>query len=102
MSLSNETAATATIIELVKTQEFESWRAELTPSALQWVSATQFEAKSGQHTWLPDASGEPAKVVVGWDGADNLAGPISRPARPVTRAVCSILTSSPIPHFPPW
>ena len=73
MSLSNDTGATATTIELVKTQDFESWCAELTPSVLQWVSALQFEAKSGQHAWLPDASGEPAKVVVGWDGSDNLA-----------------------------
>ncbi len=73
MSLSTDTDTTATTIGLIKTPEFESWCTELAPAARQWVSRMQFEAKSGQHAWLPDASGEPAEVVVGWDGADNLA-----------------------------
>ena len=60
-------------LTLVATADFANWRADLTPTARNWITRAQFAAKSGQFAWLPDADGEPTEIVAGWDGDDNLA-----------------------------
>ncbi|MEZ5559068.1 MAG: leucyl aminopeptidase family protein [Pseudomonadales bacterium] len=67
------TSEAATPICLVSTEALERWTEGLPETAQAWLRRTGFQAKPGQTTWLPDASGLPASVAVGWDGADNLA-----------------------------
>jgi len=73
MSLINEATATPTTVQLVRTDEFESGSAAHSDTTREWLARMQFEAKSGQHAWLQDALDEPPKLLVGWDGNDNLA-----------------------------
>jgi leucyl aminopeptidase len=61
-----------TPITLVETARFEHWAGSLDPAARAWLHSAGFTARSSQFAWLPDANGLPARVVVGWDGHDNL------------------------------
>ena len=60
-------------LEQVSTDEFEAWRTQQPPVAQAWLDRSGFRARSGQFTWLPDASGAPARVVIGWNGRNDLA-----------------------------
>ncbi len=60
-----------TPIQLVKTEEYETFQAGLDDGARTWLSRQGFTAKAGQFAWLEDGAG--TRVVCGWDGNDNLA-----------------------------
>lgn len=73
MSLITETTGDATRIQLIQTDRVEEWLATQGGSARAWLAKQQFRARSGEVGWIPDESGNPVSVVVGWDGKDNLA-----------------------------
>lgn len=67
------TDETVTPIRLVRTGDLDSWRETLSPAQRGWAASAGFAGKPGQTAWLPDAEGNPAVVVAGWDGEDSLA-----------------------------
>ena len=72
-SLLATTEKTSSPIELVRTGEFDAWKAERSTQDLNWLQKNRFTAKSGQIVWLPDDEGNPYSVAVGWNGDDDLA-----------------------------
>jgi len=60
-----------TRIQLIESVEAEAWRQTLEPSQRDWLDRQNFRAETGQTAWLEDGDG--ARVVVGWDGRDDLA-----------------------------
>jgi leucyl aminopeptidase len=71
MSLITEHDGPSTDIRLLATRDFDAWHDAQSDLSRAWVSRQQFQAKSGQTAWLPDASGAPEAVVVGWDGKND-------------------------------
>jgi leucyl aminopeptidase len=63
----------ATPITLIRTADFEAFASELSETRRSWIRRAQFGAKSGEFAWLPGADGNPAELVAGWDGKDDLA-----------------------------
>ena len=72
-SLLTDSDITPTPIVLVGESNFEDWHGELSPSAQSWVAKAEFKGRSQEFVWLPNASGEPGELAVGWDGRDDLA-----------------------------
>ncbi len=66
-----EHSETAIPIELVKTTNFEERQALLDDEQKASLKQQRFTASKGQVAWLKD--GEISKVLVGWDGKDDLA-----------------------------
>ena len=62
----------ATPLELVTAAGFAAWRQAQDESARLWVDRTGFLGRAGQVCWLPDAAGQPARVVVGHKGNQDL------------------------------
>ncbi|MCP5180808.1 MAG: leucyl aminopeptidase family protein [Pseudomonadales bacterium] len=62
----------ATTLHLVDAQALAGWRQTLPPNAQAWLQRSAFTGRAGQFTWLPDAQGSPARVVVGYDSLDSL------------------------------
>ncbi len=60
-----------TPIELVKTEDFDTYLEGLSDAQRTWLDRQGFDARRGQFAWLED--GADARVVCGWDGEDNLA-----------------------------
>ena len=73
MTLITEAGPAVTPMALVRTSELESWQSKKSATHRSWLTRQQFKAQSGQIAWLPDDSGHPASVVLGWDGNDDLA-----------------------------
>ncbi len=71
MSLITEHAGPRTALQLVNRAELDGWLEALSALARQWLERQQFQAKNGQHAWLPDDSGAPDSLVIGWDGKDD-------------------------------
>ncbi len=85
--------ASATPIELIRTDRFDGWLADQTEQARLVAARQGFKAEPGQHCWLPnrpsgsasgnsaanaqrrpeDSRDESARVAVGWDGQSNLS-----------------------------
>ena len=63
----------STAIELVAQADFDTWFAQLSTNEQAWITSNNFSAESGQVSWLPDDSGQPRRVVVGFNGQDNLS-----------------------------
>lgn len=66
-----DASANSTPIRLLPTQDFETWRNDLTDDQQAWVVRHSFSAKPGQTVWL-ETDGA-ATVIAGWDGNENLA-----------------------------
>ena len=73
MSYTTDTSAPTTPIVLVATSTFTEWQSERTDLEQAWLARQAFEAKPGQHAWLPGADGSPERVAAGWDGEQNLS-----------------------------
>ncbi|MEM8767133.1 MAG: leucyl aminopeptidase family protein [Pseudomonadota bacterium] len=71
MSLITEHAGPRTTLQLIQGESLESWLETQPPLARQWLEKQQFKGKNGQHAWLPDDSGAPDSLVIGWDGKDD-------------------------------
>ena len=61
-----------TPITLVRTEDLPTWLESLDSAAAAWARSRGFEARNSQFVWLPDSTGHPGLVAVGWDGTDNL------------------------------
>ncbi len=61
-----------TPVRLVRTDGLEGWKQSLSEKERRWVTSAGFQATPGQSAWLPDDTGNPAAVAVGWDGLDGL------------------------------
>jgi len=61
-----------TPIRLVAPADYEAWRGALSDAERAWLHSAGFQGKPGQNAWLPNGAGQPALVVVGWDGRDSL------------------------------
>lgn len=59
-------------IRLVRTDDLDEWLASLPEGQRRWARSAGFQAKPAQWAWLPDDTGAPALVAVGWDGKDTL------------------------------
>jgi len=59
-------------LRLINSADFGRWNETLTAPARNWLAHAQFSAKGSEFAWLPDANGEPAELVAGWDGGDDL------------------------------
>ena len=68
----SSTTDPVTPITLVRTEDLSTWLESLDPAAAAWARSNGFEAKNSQFVWLPDGTGNPGLVAVGWDGDDNL------------------------------
>ncbi|MEQ9452068.1 MAG: leucyl aminopeptidase family protein [Pseudomonadales bacterium] len=66
-----DTADNPTRIQLVKTESFDAFSAQLSATDRDWLARQNFTARSGQLAWL-EQEGAPL-AVIGWDGQDNLA-----------------------------
>ncbi|MEQ8690025.1 MAG: leucyl aminopeptidase family protein [Pseudomonadales bacterium] len=66
-----DTADNPTRIQLVKTESFDAFSAQLSATDRDWLARQNFTARSGQLAWL-EQQGAPL-AVIGWDGQDNLA-----------------------------
>lgn len=66
-----DTADNPTRIQLVKTEYFDAFSAQLSATDRDWLARQNFTARSGQLAWL-EQEGAPL-AVIGWDGQDNLA-----------------------------
>ncbi len=66
------TTEPVTPVSLVRTEDLSTWLESLEPAAAAWARSRDFQAKTNQFVWLPDGSGHPGQLAVGWDGADNL------------------------------
>ncbi len=73
MSLITEPNGNAINIRLIQTDQLEEWLQGLGDKSRAWLAKQQFRAKSGEVGWIPDESGIPAEVAVGWDGQNDLA-----------------------------
>ncbi|MCB1684035.1 MAG: leucyl aminopeptidase family protein [Pseudomonadales bacterium] len=73
MALISEATTTPTPIQLVRTSDLSAWRESQSSAATAWLQRQQFKAEAGQFAWLPDSADQPASLVVGWDGKDNLS-----------------------------
>ncbi|MBK80783.1 MAG: leucyl aminopeptidase [Gammaproteobacteria bacterium] len=62
-----------TPIRLVRTEALDEFLGSLGDAERRWAERGGFKAKPGQAVWLPDASGAPGRVAVGWDGRDSLS-----------------------------
>ena len=60
-------------LEMVATDQLAAWMDGQDTLARLWIERTGFKAKSGQFTWLPDASGRPNRVVAGYNGKIDLS-----------------------------
>ncbi|XOV82244.1 MAG: M17 family metallopeptidase [bacterium] len=60
-----------TRIKLIRTGDFDAWLTSLDSQAKYWVQRQNFAAKPNEWATLDDSAG--ALIVVGWDGADNIA-----------------------------
>lgn len=73
MSLITEHDGPRTAIQIITKDEHEAWCGGQAEIVRSWLDRQQFEAKSGQIAWMPDAQGAPDSVVVGWDDADEFS-----------------------------
>jgi len=69
--LLSNTPGTSTAIELINQNVFDTWFGQRSEQEQAWVNRSQFAARTGQICWLPLDNG--ARVVIGWNGQDNLA-----------------------------
>jgi len=71
MTLITDSNGPRTPIRLIESRELDQWLERCPENARVWLERQQFEAKPGRFAWLPDDSGAPNSVVVGWDGRDD-------------------------------
>ncbi len=73
MSLITDHDGPRTTIQIIPKDGFETWHDTLPDAGRNWIGRQQFKGSSGQMAWLPDDTGAPDSVVVGWDGTDEFA-----------------------------
>lgn len=60
-------------IELIAAEQFASWSENQDATSRAWIERTGFKARAGQFTWLPDGTGQPSRVVAGYNGKFDLS-----------------------------
>ena len=60
-------------LELIAADQFTTWVEGQDAASRAWIERTGFKARAGQFTWLPDGTGQPNRVVAGYNGKFDLS-----------------------------
>ncbi len=60
-------------LEQVHVDQFTLWRNGQSPVARAWIERSDFKARAGQNVWLPDDTGLPKRLAIGWNGRNDLS-----------------------------